>query len=224
MSEAERRAEYENRWASGGLSPYYAFTDSLLDMESNRTLADFAREKIRERIHDPVIAEKMCPDYPILTRRLSPETDYLEAFNQPNVELVDLNERPISRFTSTGIVVGETEIELDAVILVEDSPDLSGSTLDIITGDASMLVAAVTTYNVSGHWVPAYRLEIDASGQGNGRFPEPNTGIFASGELIVTYHETRWVRASDLAIIHRAQSIDLDFDARPPHGVTDECH
>jgi cyclohexanone monooxygenase len=45
VSEAERRAEYENRWASGGLSPYYAFTDSLLDMESNRTLADFAREK-----------------------------------------------------------------------------------------------------------------------------------------------------------------------------------
>ena len=107
----------------------------------------------------------------------------------------------------------EYDIELDAVILVEDSPDLSGSTLDIITGDASILVASVTTYNVSGHWVPAYRLEIDASGQGDGRFPEPNTGIFASGELIVTYHETRWVRASDLAIIHRAQSIDLDFDA-----------
>ena len=107
----------------------------------------------------------------------------------------------------------EYDIELDAVILVEDSPDLSGSTLDIITGDASMLVASVTTYNVSGHWVPAYRLEIDANGQGDGRFPEPNTGIFASGELIVNYHETRWVRASDLAIIHRAQSIDLDFDA-----------
>ena len=109
--------------------------------------------------------------------------------------------------------IWEYDIELDAVILVEDSPDLSGSTLDIITGDASILVASVTTYNVSGHWVPAYRLEIDASGQGDGRFPEPNTGIFASGELIVTYHETRWVRASDLAIIHRAQSIDLDFDA-----------
>ncbi len=127
VSEAERRAEYENRWASGGLSPYYAFTDSLLDMESNRTLADFAREKIRERIHDPVIAEKMCPDYPILTRRLSPETDYLEAFNRPNVELVDLNERPISRFTATGIVVGETEIELDAVIFATGFDVMTGA-------------------------------------------------------------------------------------------------
>ena len=78
----------------------------------------------------------------------------------------------------------EYDIELDAVILVEDSPDLSGSTLDIVTGDASILVASITTYNVSGHWVPAYRLEIDANGQGDGRFPEPNTGIFASGELL----------------------------------------
>ena len=141
VSEAERRAEYENRWASGGLSPYYAFTDSLLDMESNRTLADFAREKIRERIHDPVIAEKMCPDYPILTRRLSPETDYLEAFNQPNVELVDLNERPISRFTSTGIVVGETEIELDAVIFATGFDVMTGAMdrIDIRGRDAEAL-------------------------------------------------------------------------------------
>ncbi|HJM40717.1 MAG TPA: hypothetical protein QF514_00640 [Candidatus Thalassarchaeaceae archaeon] len=105
------------------------------------------------------------------------------------------------------------DIELDAVNLVQGSSELSGSTLDIVTGDATILVASVTTYNVSGQWVPAYRLEVDAIGTGDGRFPEPNTGIFASGELIVDYHETRWVRASDLAIIHRVQSIDLDFDA-----------
>ena len=105
------------------------------------------------------------------------------------------------------------DIELDAVNLVEDSPDLSGSSLEIVTGDATMTVASVALYNVSGQMVPAYRLEIDADGTGDGRFPEPNTGIFASGELLVDYHETRWVRASDLAIIHRVQSIDLDFDA-----------
>ena len=105
------------------------------------------------------------------------------------------------------------DIELDAVNLVEDSPDLAGSSLELVNGDATIVVASVMPYNVSGLMVPAYRLEIDANGAGNGRFPEPNTGIFASGELLVDYHETRWVRASDLAIIHRVQSIDLDFDA-----------
>ncbi len=127
VSDAERRAEYENRWASGGLSPYYAFTDSLLNIESNRTLADFAREKIRERLDDPAIAEKLCPNYPILTRRLSPETNYLEAFNQPNVELIDLHEQPISHFTTNGIVVGDTEIELDAVIFATGFDVMTGA-------------------------------------------------------------------------------------------------
>ncbi|MEK9996784.1 MAG: NAD(P)/FAD-dependent oxidoreductase, partial [Halieaceae bacterium] len=127
VSEEERLAEYENRWASGGLSPYYAFTDSLLDMESNKTLADFARAKIRERVDDPAVAEKLCPDYPILTRRLSPETNYLEAFNQANVELIDLHEQPISHFTRDGIVVGDTEIQLDAVIFATGFDVMTGA-------------------------------------------------------------------------------------------------
>ena len=124
-----------------------------------------------------------------------------------------------STLEETNIVtwnVGDTwkyDIELDAVILVEESPDLAGSSLDILTGDATMVVASVMPYNISGKMIPSYRLEIDASATGDGEFPEPNTGIFASGELLVDYEETRWVRASDFAIIHRVQSLDLDFDA-----------
>lgn len=127
VSAEARRAEYENRWASGGLSPYYAFTDSLLDRASNQTLADFAREKIRERVKDPEVAEKLCPEYPILTRRLSPETNYLEVFNQPNVELLDLNEGGISHFTGHGIVVGDREIEIDAVIFATGFDVMTGA-------------------------------------------------------------------------------------------------
>ncbi|MDG0991274.1 MAG: NAD(P)/FAD-dependent oxidoreductase [Luminiphilus sp.] len=127
VSPEERRAEYENRWASGGLSPYYAYTDSLLDETSNETLAEFAREKIRERVDDPDLAEKLCPDYQILTRRLSPETNYLEVFNQGNVDLVDLNERPIERFTASGIIVGGEELELDAVVFATGFDVMTGA-------------------------------------------------------------------------------------------------
>jgi cation diffusion facilitator CzcD-associated flavoprotein CzcO len=127
VSPEERRAEYENRWASGGLSPYYAYTDSLLDETSNETLAEFAREKIRERVDDPELAEKLCPDYQILTRRLSPETNYLEVFNQANVDLVDLNERPIERFTASGIIVGGEELELDAVVFATGFDVMTGA-------------------------------------------------------------------------------------------------
>ncbi len=112
--------------------------------------------------------------------------------------------------------VGDTwtyDIELDAVLLVEDSPDLAGSSLDLLYGDATITVAAATLRNVSGQMLPAYRLEINAYATGAGRFPEPNTGIFASGQLLVNYQESRWVRMSDLAVISRVQSLDLDFDA-----------
>ena len=112
--------------------------------------------------------------------------------------------------------VGDTwtyDIELDAVLLVEDSPDLAGSSLELLYGDATITVAAATLHNASGQLLPAYRLEINAYATGAGRFPEPNTGIFASGQLLVNYQETRWVRMSDLAVISRLQSLDLDFDA-----------
>ena len=58
---------------------------------------------------DPAIAEKLCPDYPILTRRLSPETTYLEVFNQGNVQLIDLHDEAISHFTQHGIVLGKSD-------------------------------------------------------------------------------------------------------------------
>ena len=79
--------------------------------------------------------------------------------------------------------VGDTwsyDIRLDAVSLVEDSPDLSGSSLEILDGTATIEVASVTLYNISGDMVPAYRLELHAEATGDGRFPEPNTGIFAT--------------------------------------------
>ena len=127
ISEEARRAEYENRWASGGLSPYYAFTDSLLDMKSNDTLADFAREKIRDRVNDPAIADKLCPNYPILTRRLSPETGYLEVFNQDNVRLIDLHDTPIQCFTERGIICGEEALALDAVVFATGFDVMTGA-------------------------------------------------------------------------------------------------
>lgn len=127
VSDEERRSEYENRWASGGLSPYYAYTDTILDEASNETLAEFAREKIRERVEDPEVADKLCPDYQILTRRLSPETNFLEVFNQDNATLVDIRETPIQQFTKTGIVVGGEEIELDAIVFATGFDVMTGA-------------------------------------------------------------------------------------------------
>lgn len=145
VSDEERLAEYEDRWKSGGLSPYYAYTDTLLDEDSNASLADFARDKIRERVKDPATAEKLCPDYHILTRRLSPETNFLEAFNRDNVNLVDLKEKPIERFTETGIIVGGEEIVLDIVIFATG--------FDVMTGAMDRIdIRGRDQQSLKGHW------------------------------------------------------------------------
>jgi cation diffusion facilitator CzcD-associated flavoprotein CzcO len=49
-------------------------------------------------------------------RRVPLETDYYEAYNQENVELVDVLSTPIERITPKGVVVGEREYELDVLI------------------------------------------------------------------------------------------------------------
>ena len=53
VSEEERRAEYEARWADGGLTFLGAFTDLLIDPAANATAADFIREQIERDRRGP---------------------------------------------------------------------------------------------------------------------------------------------------------------------------
>lgn len=117
VSPEERQREFENRWASGGLCLYNAYTDLLLDEKANSTVDRFLREKLRARVSKPGVADKLTPHgQPALTRRLAGDTGYCETFDRDNVDLVDLREEPIRRFTADGIIVGEREIALDVVI------------------------------------------------------------------------------------------------------------
>ncbi|TDU31227.1 cyclohexanone monooxygenase [Panacagrimonas perspica] len=128
VSEEERQAEYENRWASGGLCLYYTYSDVLMSDAANQTLSDFVRAKMKARVKDPEIAEKLTPyEYPILTKRLSAETDYCETFNRDNVRLVDVRSTPIETFTETGIRVDGELIELDAVIFATGFDVMTGA-------------------------------------------------------------------------------------------------
>ena len=54
-------------------------------------------------MNDPAVAEKLIPtDHGFGMRRPPMETFYYEAYNRPNVQLVDLNETPIVTITATG--------------------------------------------------------------------------------------------------------------------------
>ena len=134
QSAEQRRAMYEDRWQSGCLAFYNVYPDIFYDKEANDTLAEFIREKLRERINDPELEKLLIPDYPVLMRRLCGETGYYEVFKQDNVDLVDLKAKPIQQFTKDGIIVGGEERKHDAFVFATGYDAMSGALmrLDIV--------------------------------------------------------------------------------------------
>ncbi|MEZ5864035.1 MAG: NAD(P)-binding domain-containing protein [Geminicoccaceae bacterium] len=124
---AARRAEYEARWATGGLSFNGAFVDQLLDRAANDEAAAFVREKIREIVHDPETASRLSPDTIIGCKRLCAEIGFYEAFNRPNVELIDIKKEPIEEVTETGLRAGSRDFDVDAIVLATGFDAMTGS-------------------------------------------------------------------------------------------------
>ncbi|MEN9728218.1 MAG: hypothetical protein RL434_2584 [Pseudomonadota bacterium] len=119
LTPEQRRAELEKIWADGSLSFWIGgFQEMFFDQAINDEISQFVRGKIRARIKDPVVAEKLVPrSYGFGTYRVPLETGYYDVYNRDNVELVDVHETPIECFTEKGLKAGGREYELDVVIL-----------------------------------------------------------------------------------------------------------
>ncbi|NQV21580.1 MAG: NAD(P)/FAD-dependent oxidoreductase [Rhodospirillales bacterium] len=124
----ERRAFYEEIWAQPGFTKWFGcFHDIMTDPEANEDYAEFVRGKIRERVNDPVIAEKLVPkDHPFGSKRIPLETGYYEVYNRDNVLLVDVRESPIEEITPKGVRTGDTEYELDVIIYATGFDAITG--------------------------------------------------------------------------------------------------
>ena len=96
-----------------------------LDMEEvalRSEIADFQKmNEIRARteaiVADPDVAEKLKPWYRQFCKRPTFNDEYLDTFNRPNVELVDVSEsRGVERITPTGVVANGIEYEVDCIV------------------------------------------------------------------------------------------------------------
>jgi cation diffusion facilitator CzcD-associated flavoprotein CzcO/acetyl esterase/lipase len=115
----ERRKVYDQYYNGGGFrmlaSTYY---DLIINPQANKTAADYIRDRIRERVSDPEVAELLCPnDHHYGTKRATFETNYYEAFNLPHVHLVDARTTPIERITEKGIATATEQFEVDVIVL-----------------------------------------------------------------------------------------------------------
>ena len=125
----ERIAFWEKLYASPGFGIWQGnFSDMLMDRTANALASEFIANKIRQRVHDPVVAEKLIPkNHGFGTRRVPLETGYYEVFNQPNVELVDVNDTPIERVTRGGIQTSAREYPFDIIIYATGFDAISGA-------------------------------------------------------------------------------------------------
>jgi cation diffusion facilitator CzcD-associated flavoprotein CzcO len=128
-SPADREAFWERLYNSPGFGVWMGqFSDTLTDREANRLASEFIAKKIRQRVKDPTIAEKLIPkNHGLGMRRVPLETGYYEVYNQPNVELVDINETPIECITPTGIKTADREREFDIVIYATGFDAITGA-------------------------------------------------------------------------------------------------
>jgi len=130
----QRRDILQRRWELGGAVLQGAFSDVMTNEQVNGEVADFVKAKIQQAIVDPVKADMLTPKNLLLgTKRLCVGTQYYETFNRENVEIVDVREQPITQLNETGIVVGQTEVPLDALVFATGFDALTGalSAIDI---------------------------------------------------------------------------------------------
>ncbi|MCH2172477.1 NAD(P)/FAD-dependent oxidoreductase [Myxococcota bacterium] len=143
-TQAERTEVYEDLWGKGGFSFLWgSFNDVMRDKEANDTVAEFIRDKIREVVKDPVVAERLLPvDHPYGAKRPPIDTDYFETFNRKNVTLVDIRQDPITAITQDGLHTKNAEFELDTLVLATGFDAMTGALLNIdIRGSEGLRLA-----------------------------------------------------------------------------------
>ncbi len=125
----EREGFWEKLYAEKGFGIWQGnFRDMLVDRAANAAISDFVARKIRQRVNDPMVAEKLIPkNHGFGTRRVPLETQYYEVYNQPNVTLVDINETPIERVTPTGLRTTAGDHAFDIIIYATGFDAITGS-------------------------------------------------------------------------------------------------
>jgi cation diffusion facilitator CzcD-associated flavoprotein CzcO len=133
FSKEERIAFYEKIWAEDGRIGFQKLYREYSEPGPiNDEFSEWFKDKIREQVNDPVVAEKLVPnDHTYGMRRPPSESGYYEAFNRDNVTLVSLKEDPIECLTAAGIKTRHAEYEFDVIIFATGWDVVTGSLLGI---------------------------------------------------------------------------------------------
>ena len=105
VTREERLALWDKLYGEPGFGIWLSnFREIFTDEAANAEFSAYIADRIRQRVKDPVTAEKLIPkDHGFGVQRVPLETNYFEAYNRDNVHLVDISETPLERVTETGL-------------------------------------------------------------------------------------------------------------------------
>ena len=129
VSQEERYELWDQLYDEPGFAIWLRnFREIFTDEEANAEISAYVAERIRGRVEDPEVAEKLIPkDHGFGVQRVPMETGYLEAFNRENVQLVDISETPIERVTETGIRTSDGDYDFDIIVYATGFDAITGS-------------------------------------------------------------------------------------------------
>jgi len=128
VTREERLALWDRLYDEPGFGIWLAnFREIFTDEKANAEFSEYIAERIRRRVKDPKVAEKLIPrDHGFGVQRVPMETNYFEAYNRPNVRLVDLSETPLVRETETGLRTTERDYDFDIIVYATGFDAITG--------------------------------------------------------------------------------------------------
>jgi cation diffusion facilitator CzcD-associated flavoprotein CzcO len=129
VSREERVALWDKLYDEPGFGIWLKnFREIFTDEDANAEISEYIAERIRRRVNDPAVAEKLIPtDHGFGVQRVPLETHYFEVYNQDNVHLVDITETPIELVTETGLSTAEQDYEFDVIVYATGFDAITGA-------------------------------------------------------------------------------------------------
>ncbi len=129
VSREERLAMWDRLYDEPGFGIWLQnFREIFTDEDANAEFSEYIADRIRQRVKDPATAEKLIPrDHGFGVQRVPLETHYYEAYNRPNVSLIDLGETPLERVTETGLRTTDRDYEFDVIIYATGFDAVTGA-------------------------------------------------------------------------------------------------
>jgi len=129
VTRQERLALWDRLYDEPGFGIWLGnFREIFMDEAANAEFSTYIADRIRRRVKNPAIAEKLIPrDHGFGVQRVPLETDYFEAYNRDNVHLVDISATPIERITERGLRTTARDYDFDIIVYATGFDAITGA-------------------------------------------------------------------------------------------------